>query len=418
MKPNNLLIEADGQLKLADFGLALIFGSPNRSLMRLELISSFGGALSFFDGDRFLPDKAIDLIDEAGSRVRLRNAQLPEEARELEKELRQITKEKNEAVRGQDFEKAGEFRDREMDLKAHITSLIDKDKEKTKAESEASDSGPVVTEVDIQHIVSSWTGIPVDKDEAVKAISRAIHRAHVGLKNPNRPIASFISLGPTGVGKSELVKTLATYYFGSEEAMIWLDMSEFMERHIVSKLIGSPPGYVGYTEGGQLTEVVRHRPYTVVLFDEIEKAHPDVFNMMLQILEDVSLNTLRPLKFIGHGWRGDRIVVHVQWSRIIWRMAMHPRLAGMAMDTAPMSLDANVKTVKLKLASSSIIKDMLKCGGFGHYTGDMVACDDKHCLQTKCKLGIKRWIQHALTLTSETTKDQDGDQATQVALLK
>ncbi|KAK6147977.1 hypothetical protein DH2020_018889 [Rehmannia glutinosa] len=259
--------------------------------------------------DRFLPDKAIDLVDEAGSRVRLRHAQLPEEARELEKELRQITKEKNEAVRGQDFEKAGELRDREMDLKAQISALIDKNKEMTKAESEAGDEGPVVTEVDIQHIVSSWTGIPVEKvstdesdrllkmeetlhtrvigqDEAVKAISRAIRRARVGLKNPNRPIASFIFSGPTGVGKSELAKALAAYYFGSEEAMIRLDMSEFMERHTVSKLIGSPPGYVGYTEGGQLTEAVRRRPYTVVLFDEIEKAHPDVFNMMLQILED------------------------------------------------------------------------------------------------------------------------------------
>nr|AIM41270.1 chloroplast ATP-dependent Clp protease chaperone protein [Nicotiana benthamiana] len=259
--------------------------------------------------DRFLPDKAIDLIDEAGSRVRLRHAQLPEEAKELEKELRQITKEKNEAVRGQDFEKAGELRDREMDLKAQITALIDKNKEMSKAESEAGDIGPLVTEADIQHIVSSWTGIPVEKvstdesdrllkmeetlhtriigqDEAVKAISRAIRRARVGLKNPNRPIASFIFSGPTGVGKSELAKSLAAYYFGSEEAMIRLDMSEFMERHTVSKLIGSPPGYVGYTEGGQLTEAVRRRPYTVVLFDEIEKAHPDVFNMMLQILED------------------------------------------------------------------------------------------------------------------------------------
>ncbi|KAI7736478.1 hypothetical protein M8C21_012083 [Ambrosia artemisiifolia] len=259
--------------------------------------------------DRFLPDKAIDLIDEAGSRVRLRHAQLPEEAKELEKELRQITKEKNEAVRGQDFEKAGELRDKEMDLKLQISALIDKNKEMSKAESEAGDEGPTVTEADIQHIVSTWTGIPVEKvnsdesdrllkmedtlhtriigqDEAVKAISRAIRRARVGLKNPNRPIASFIFSGPTGVGKSELAKSLATYYFGSEEAMIRLDMSEFMERHTVSKLIGSPPGYVGYTEGGQLTEAVRRRPYTLVLFDEIEKAHPDVFNMMLQILED------------------------------------------------------------------------------------------------------------------------------------
>ncbi|CAN8253436.1 unnamed protein product [Cochlearia groenlandica] len=259
--------------------------------------------------DRFLPDKAIDLIDEAGSRVRLRHAQVPEEARELEKELRQITKEKNEAVRGQDFEKAGTLRDREIELRAEVSAIQAKGKEMSKAESETGEEGPMVTESDIQHIVSSWTGIPVEKvstdesdrllkmeetlhkriigqDEAVKAISRAIRRARVGLKNPNRPIASFIFSGPTGVGKSELAKALAAYYFGSEEAMIRLDMSEFMERHTVSKLIGSPPGYVGYTEGGQLTEAVRRRPYTVVLFDEIEKAHPDVFNMMLQILED------------------------------------------------------------------------------------------------------------------------------------
>eukprot|EP00270_Netrium_digitus_P010085 TRINITY_DN309_c0_g1_i3.p1 TRINITY_DN309_c0_g1~~TRINITY_DN309_c0_g1_i3.p1 ORF type:complete len:877 (-),score=344.13 TRINITY_DN309_c0_g1_i3:201-2711(-) len=260
--------------------------------------------------DRFLPDKAIDLIDEAGSRVRLRHAQLPEEARELDKELRTVTKEKNEAVRNQDFEKAGELRDREMELKAQITAITEKGKEKSKAETEAGEgTGPLVTESDIQQIVSAWTGIPVEKvstdesdrllkmeetlhqrvigqDEAVKAISRAIRRARVGLKNPNRPIASFIFSGPTGVGKSELAKALASYYFGSEEAMVRLDMSEFMERHTVSKLIGSPPGYVGYSEGGQLTEAVRRRPYTVVLFDEIEKAHPDVFNMMLQILED------------------------------------------------------------------------------------------------------------------------------------
>ncbi|CAI5531870.1 unnamed protein product [Closterium sp. Naga37s-1] len=261
--------------------------------------------------DRFLPDKAIDLIDEAGSRVRLQHAQLPEEAKELDKQLRQITKEKNKAVRNQDFEKAGELRDQEMDLKTQINAIMEKSKETNKAEIEASGGaiGPMVTEADIHNIVSAWTGIPVEKvssdesnrllqmegtlhkrvigqDEAVKAISRAIRRARVGLKNPNRPIASFIFSGPTGVGKSELAKTLAAYYFGSEEAMVRLDMSEFMERHTVSKLIGSPPGYVGYSEGGQLTEAVRRRPYTVVLFDEIEKAHPDVFNMMLQILED------------------------------------------------------------------------------------------------------------------------------------
>ncbi len=252
--------------------------------------------------DRYLPDKAIDLIDEAGSRVRLINSQLPPAAKELDKELRQILKEKDDAVRSQDFDRAGELRDREMEIKTQIRTI---------AQSKGSTGGdePLVTEEDIAHIVASWTGVPVNKltesesekllhmedtlhqrligqEEAVKAVSRAIRRARVGLKNPNRPIASFIFSGPTGVGKTELTKALAAYFFGSEEAMIRLDMSEYMERHTVSKLIGSPPGYVGYNEGGQLTEAVRRRPYTVVLFDEIEKAHPDVFNMLLQILED------------------------------------------------------------------------------------------------------------------------------------
>ncbi|MGD1805417.1 ATP-dependent Clp protease ATP-binding subunit [Dapis sp. BLCC M126] len=255
--------------------------------------------------DRYLPDKAIDLIDEAGSRVRLINSQLPPAAKELDKELRQLLKEKDEAVRSQDFDKAGELRDREMEIKSEIRSLA----QNKKLDSTTEDDSPMVTEEDIAHIVASWTGVPVNKltesesekllhmedtlhqrligqEEAVRAVSRAIRRARVGLKNPNRPIASFVFSGPTGVGKTELTKALATYFFGSEEAMIRLDMSEYMERHTVSKLIGSPPGYVGYNEGGQLTEAVRRRPYTVVLFDEIEKAHPDVFNMLLQILED------------------------------------------------------------------------------------------------------------------------------------
>ncbi|MEH2243654.1 MAG: ATP-dependent Clp protease ATP-binding subunit [Nostoc sp.] len=255
--------------------------------------------------DRYLPDKAIDLVDEAGSRVRLINSQLPPAAKELDKELRQILKEKDDAVRSQDFDKAGELRDREMEIKAEIRAIAQSKTNATGTEGEE----PVVTEEDIAHIVASWTGVPVNKltesesekllhmedtlhqrligqDEAVRAVSRAIRRARVGLKNPNRPIASFVFSGPTGVGKTELAKSLAAYFFGSEEAMIRLDMSEYMERHTVSKLIGSPPGYVGYNEGGQLTEAVRRRPYTVVLFDEIEKAHPDVFNMLLQILED------------------------------------------------------------------------------------------------------------------------------------
>ena len=271
--------------------------------------------------DRFLPDKAIDLIDEAGSRVRLLNSKLPPEAKEVDKELRGVQKQKEDAVRDQDFTKAGELREKEVELRDQIRSLLQANRTDATAVAEASadqsdapaaesaESSPMVNEEDIAQIVASWTGVPVQKltesesvkllnmeetlhqrligqDEAVKAVSKAIRRARVGLKNPNRPIASFIFSGPTGVGKTELTKALATYFFGSEEAMIRLDMSEFMERHTVSKLIGSPPGYVGFNEGGQLTEAVRRRPYTVVLFDEIEKAHPDVFNLLLQLLED------------------------------------------------------------------------------------------------------------------------------------
>ena len=276
---------------------------------KLEILDeALAAAAKFADqyiADRFLPDKAIDLIDEAGSRVRLMNSQLPAAAKELDQELREILKSKDEAVRGQDFEKAGQLREREMEVKAQINAIA----QSKKGASEDVNKTPQVTEEDIAEIVAAWTSIPVNKltksesekllqmeetlhgriigqDEAVVAVSRAIRRARVGLKSPNRPIASFIFSGPTGVGKTELTKALATYFFGSEEAMVRLDMSEYMERHTVSKLIGSPPGYVGYNEGGQLTEAVRRRPYTVVLFDEIEKAHPDVFNLMLQIFED------------------------------------------------------------------------------------------------------------------------------------
>jgi ATP-dependent Clp protease ATP-binding subunit ClpC len=270
--------------------------------------------------DRFLPDKAIDLIDEAGSRVRLINSKLPPEAKQIDKELRQVQKQKEESVRDQNFDQAGQLREKEMELSAKIKEVLENKKESTSGDQPEPDNksvnsdskllqSPLVSEEDVAHIVASWTGVPVQKltetesvkllnmeetlhqrligqDEAVKAVSRAIRRARVGLKNPNRPIASFIFSGPTGVGKTELTKSLASYFFGSEEAMIRLDMSEFMERHTVSKLIGSPPGYVGFNEGGQLTEAVRRRPYTVVLFDEVEKAHPDVFNLLLQLLED------------------------------------------------------------------------------------------------------------------------------------
>jgi ATP-dependent Clp protease ATP-binding subunit ClpC len=255
--------------------------------------------------DRFLPDKAIDLIDEAGSRVRILNSKVPLAAKSLNKELRQVLIAKQDAIALQEFSKAGEMRTRELEIQAEIRALVPDDN----SNSTNPECTPVVNEEDIAHIVASWTGVPVNKvtesesarllqmedilhqrligqEEAVKAISRAVRRARVGISNPNRPLASFIFSGPTGVGKTELAKSLAAYFFGSESAMIRLDMSEYMERHTVSKLIGSPPGFVGYNEGGQLTEAVRRRPYTVVLFDEIEKAHPDVFNLLLQVLED------------------------------------------------------------------------------------------------------------------------------------
>ena len=257
-----------------------------------------------FIADRFLPDKAIDLIDEASARVRLSGCSLPEAAKNLDNELRGILKEKEKAIRAQNFEEATSWRIREMEQRALITAVLQVDGQVETKEAEL-----MVKEENIAEIVAQWTGIPVSKvskseteklikmDEllhervigqevAVQSISRAIRRARVGLKNPNRPIASFIFSGPTGVGKTELTKALASYFFGSEESMVRLDMSEYMERHNVAKLIGSPPGYVGFSEGGLLTEQVRRKPYTVVLFDEVEKAHPDVFNLLLQILED------------------------------------------------------------------------------------------------------------------------------------
>jgi ATP-dependent Clp protease ATP-binding subunit ClpC len=287
------------------YGLRERYEKHHKLVISDEALTAAAKFADQYIADRFLPDKAIDLIDEAGSRVRLMNSQLPEAAKELDKELRDILKQKDEAVRGQNFEKAGQLREREMEVKTQIQAIA----QSKKGASESSDLTPTVTEEDIAQIVAAWTSIPVNKltksesekllqmeetlhgriigqDEAVVAVSRAIRRARVGLKNPDRPIASFIFSGPTGVGKTELTKALATYFFGSEDAMVRLDMSEYMERHTVSKLIGSPPGYVGYSEGGQLTEAVRRRPYTVVLFDEIEKAHPDVFNLLLQIFED------------------------------------------------------------------------------------------------------------------------------------
>ena len=253
--------------------------------------------------DRFLPDKAIDLIDEAASRVKMKTYTMPDSIKELEEKIESINREKEEAIRVQDFEKAATLRDK---VNAEKEKL---EKEKKKWQSKNSKNVMSLTEEDIAEVIASWTGIPVNKitqdeneklkhleetlhkrvigqNEAVEAVSKAIRRGRVGLKDPNRPIGSFLFLGPTGVGKTELSKALAEALFGNESAMIRVDMSEYMEPHSVAKLIGSPPGYVGYDEGGQLTEKIRRKPYSVILFDEIEKAHPDVMNMLLQILDD------------------------------------------------------------------------------------------------------------------------------------
>nr|WGD65060.1 ATP-dependent protease ATP-binding subunit ClpC [Bacillus subtilis] len=253
--------------------------------------------------DRFLPDKAIDLIDEAGSKVRLRSFTTPPNLKELEQKLDEVRKEKDAAVQSQEFEKAASLRDTEQRLREQV-----EDTKKSWKEKQGQENSEVTVD-DIAMVVSSWTGVPVskiaqtetdkllnmenilhsrviDQDEAVVAVAKAVRRARAGLKDPKRPIGSFIFLGTTGVGKTELARALAESIFGDEESMIRIDMSEYMEKHSTSRLVGSPPGYVGYDEGGQLTEKVRRKPYSVVLLDEIEKAHPDVFNILLQVLED------------------------------------------------------------------------------------------------------------------------------------
>lgn len=253
--------------------------------------------------DRFLPDKAIDLIDEAGSKVRLRNYTTPPSLKELEAELEKVKNEKDAAVHSQEFEQAASLRDKQTQLEKKLEETK-KEWQKTQGSNNTS-----VTEDDIANVVAQWTGIPIAKiaetesqkllnleeilhnrvigqSDAVSSISKAVRRARAGLKDPKRPIGSFIFLGPTGVGKTELAKALAEAMFGEEDAMIRVDMSEFMEKHSVSRMVGSPPGYVGHDDGGQLTEKVRRKPYSVILFDEIEKAHPDVFNILLQVLDD------------------------------------------------------------------------------------------------------------------------------------
>lgn len=258
---------------------------------------------SRYISDRYLPDKAIDLIDEAASRVRLKTFTAPPDIMKLELKISELEKEKESAIKTEEYEKAGLIKQKQNDLKTKLS------KQKTKWEDKTSKSTQVVNEEEIAEIVSSWTGIPVKRlaeeegqklkcleetlhqrivgqEQAVSAVSKAIRRGRIGLKDPKKPIGSFLFLGPTGVGKTELTKALAEVLFDNEDSMIRVDMSEYMEKHTVSKLIGSPPGYVGYEEGGQLSEKVRRKPYSVILFDEIEKAHPDVFNILLQVLDD------------------------------------------------------------------------------------------------------------------------------------
>lgn len=292
--------------------------------------------------DRFLPDKAIDLIDEAASRARLQTFTAPPNLKELEEKLEKLEKEKAESITGQEFEKAAKIRDEQHKIKQKL--------EKMKSDWRQQNQTVTleITDEDVAGIVASWTGIPVKKlaeeeserlrkleeilhqrvigqDEAVKAIAKAIRRGRVGLKDPKRPTGSFIFLGPTGVGKTELSKALAEALFGDETAMVRIDMSEFMEKHTVSRLIGSPPGYVGYEEGGQLTEKVRRKPYSIVLFDEIEKAHPDVFNVLLQILEDGRLTD-------GQGRTVNfRNTVIIMTSNVGGRLITEPKKLGFAM---------------------------------------------------------------------------------------
>ncbi|MCD7776679.1 MAG: ATP-dependent Clp protease ATP-binding subunit, partial [Firmicutes bacterium] len=285
------------------FGLRDKFEAHHKLKISDDAVRAAVRLSSRYINDRYLPDKAIDLVDEAASRKRILYATPTSELSDLEDEIKKATNEKEEAVRSQDFERAASCRDKEHELK----SKYDEEMSKWKSEREGKDL--TVDEDDIANIVTQWTGIPVSRladeenekllhleellrervigqDAAVSAVARAIRRGRMGLKDPTRPVGSFIFLGPTGVGKTELSKALADVMFGSENSMIRIDMSEYMESHSTSKLIGSPPGYVGYDEGGQLTEKIRRHPYSVVLFDEIEKAHPDVFNILLQILDD------------------------------------------------------------------------------------------------------------------------------------
>ncbi|MCK8825822.1 ATP-dependent Clp protease ATP-binding subunit [Fuchsiella alkaliacetigena] len=287
-------------------GLRDVYEAHHRVKITDEAIESAVNLSRRYITDRFLPDKAIDLMDEAGARVRLEENTIPPELKDLNKELERVNQEKEAAVEAQEFEKAAKLRDQQEKLEAKLEDL-EREWKNERGRDEA-----VIKEEDIAAIVSNWTGVPVTKltedeadkllrleeklhervvgqDEAIESVSQAVRRARAGLKDPKRPIGSFIFLGPTGVGKTELARTLAEAMFDDEEAMVRIDMSEYMEKHAVSRLVGAPPGYIGHDEGGQLTEKVRRRPYSVVLLDEIEKAHPEVFNVLLQVLEDGQL---------------------------------------------------------------------------------------------------------------------------------
>jgi ATP-dependent Clp protease ATP-binding subunit ClpC len=294
-------------------GIKIKFEEHHGVTIEDEALEAAATLASRFIADRFLPDKAIDLMDEAGSRVRIRTSGTPLSVKESQKVLETVRREKDEAIAQQQYEYAAELRDRELKLADKLQQI------QSEYQANASDEQPVVNAEEIAEVVSMWTGIPVTRmaveeterllhmedhihnriigqDEAIVSISKAVRRARAGLKDPRRPIGSFLFLGPTGVGKTELVRAVSEFMFGAEDSMIRLDMSEFMERHTVARLVGAPPGYVGYEEGGQLTDAVRRKSYTCILLDEIEKAHPDVFNILLQIFDDGHLTDAKGRK--------------------------------------------------------------------------------------------------------------------------